>query len=325
MITSILQKKSAVWGALLVAAGAAHGATVFSDDFTGSSLNSATPAAPTATSTSYQLLSSKAWSPAPSIAANDLKFGIAATTAGHIEAQALFAGSPVSLVNVGDSLTLTVTFLNTSGLFTMNGLVGFGLYNSGGVGPLAGGMNGNATSSTTGVTGGANGWQGYVSKIGFNGQTSRISTRPAQSATLGNNQDVLTEGSGSQSYLGAVHLGSLVSTVTQPAATQLTEQFRLTLTAAGTYQIDSTLFLGADVLGSQLFTETATASGANYLTGGFDAFAIGWRATANTSASTIDIQSVNIDFTATPAPEPTVVALAGMGFAALMTFRRRLN
>jgi hypothetical protein len=319
MKTSVFTK-SATLGALLAVAGSTHAATIFSDDFSGSSLNSATPSAPTATSTSYQLLSSKPWSPAPTIGANDLKFGIGATTSGHIEAQALFATTPVSLANVGDSLSLTVTFLNTSGLYTLNGLVGFGLYNSGGVGPLAGGMNGTAVSGTTGVTGGANGWQGYVSKVGFSGQNSRISTRPAQSGTLGNNQDVLTEGSSSQSYVGRVDLAGVVSTVSQPAGTQLTEQFRLTLTAAGTYQIDSALYLGANTAGTQLFTETATATGANFLTSGFDAFAIGWRATANAAATTIDLQSVTIDYTA--APEPSVAALAGLGIGGLIASRR---
>src|SRR5262245_23008767 len=87
-------------------------ATVFSDNFATSSLNSFSPAAPTSNSTAYQLFSSKAWSPTPGIAANDLKFGISTTTSGHIEAQALFTTTPVALTTVGDYIEMTVTFTN---------------------------------------------------------------------------------------------------------------------------------------------------------------------------------------------------------------------
>ena len=94
------------------------------------------PAAPTVTATAYQLFSSKAWNPTPSIATNDLRFGIGSTTSGHIEAQALFSASPVVLATVGDYIELTVTFTNTSGLFAQGGHLGFGLYNSGGDRPF---------------------------------------------------------------------------------------------------------------------------------------------------------------------------------------------
>lgn len=280
---------------LLASALAAPGATVLSDVFSTSTLNSASPAAPTVTSTAYQLFSSKTWSPTPSIATNDLRFGIGTTTSGHIEAQALFSTSPVTLTNVGDYLELIVKFTNTSGLLAQGGHVGFGLYNSGGVAPLAGGMNGTATTSTTGVTGGAQGWQGYVSRIAYDAGTHRIATRPAQSSTTGNNQDLVTEGSSSMSYTGAVNLASATSTLILAAGTQLTESLRLTLTGSNTCQLESKLYQGGDTLGPLLFSQTATGvSGVNFYNG-FDALAIGWRATTNSFPTTIDIESITVN------------------------------
>ena len=158
-----------------------NAATILSDNFSTSTLNSLSPAAPTATSAAYHLFSSKSWNPTPTLTANDLKFGIAATTSGHIEAQALFTTVPLTLTTVGDYIELTVTFTNTTGLLTQLGGVGFGLYNSGGVAPIAGGMNSTATTTTTGLTGGAQGWQGFVSRIFYSGGTHHIATRPAQS------------------------------------------------------------------------------------------------------------------------------------------------
>src|SRR5437879_4221983 len=77
--------------------------TFFTDNFTnGSTLNSTNTPAPATNSTSYEIISSKSWSPAPTIAAGHLKFGIGATTSGSIEVQALFAANAVALVSNAD-------------------------------------------------------------------------------------------------------------------------------------------------------------------------------------------------------------------------------
>ncbi|MGC3956842.1 MAG: hypothetical protein QM813_02410 [Verrucomicrobiota bacterium] len=241
---------------------------------------------------------------------NDLKFGIAGTTSGHIETHAFFSATPIALTNVGDYLELSVTFLNSSGLFFTNGHVGFGLYNSGGVAPIAGGMNSSAVSSTTGVTGGAQGWQGYVAQIAYNSGTHRIATRPAQTITTGNNQDLVTDGSGTQSYPNDVQLAVTTSTFSQAAGQQFTKTLRYTLIAASTLQIDSKLYSGANTNGTLLVSQTATASGANFLTNSFDAFAVGWRITAGGVASLIDIQSINVTTSvSTGNPAPVVAGL----------------
>src|SRR6266403_1699083 len=102
---SLLMKNPLVLSfiALTIAAlQTSQAATFFTEDFAhGSTLNQP-PVNPTPTSTSYQVMSSKNWSPAPSVASADLKFGIAATTSGSIEIQALFTNSPVALVVEGD-------------------------------------------------------------------------------------------------------------------------------------------------------------------------------------------------------------------------------
>ena len=271
----------------------ALGGTVLSDQFASSTLNSASPSAPTPTSTAYHLFSSKSWSPAPTIGPGDLRFGIAATTGGHIEAQALFSATPLALTNIGDHLELKVTFLNTSGLFAQGGHLGFGLYNSGGIPPIAGGMNATATTGTT-TNGGAQGWQGYVSQVAYSGGNHRIATRPAQTITTANNQDLVTDGSGSQSYVNDVQLAGTSSTFAQAAGSQLTETLRYTFTAPGTLQIESRLYLGADTNGTLLVSQSASAAGANFLTNSFDALCVGWRATANAAATLIDIQSITV-------------------------------
>jgi len=308
--TASLSQYLCVLISLLASSLVSPGATVFSDVFSSSTLNSISPAAPTTTSTAYQLFSSKTWNPAPSLTANDLKFGIGNTTSGHIEAQALFSTSPIALTNIGDWLELTVSFLNTSGLFAQAGHVGFGLYNSDGVAPLAGGMNSTAVVGTTGVTGGAQGWLGYVSQIAYNGGNHRIATRPAQTVTTGNNQDLITDGSSSQSYLNDVQLAGTASSFTQAVGSQLTEALRITLTASDTLQIVSKLYLGGDTNGTLLVSQSASAVGANFLTNSFDAFCIGWRATANTLATLIDIQSLAVT-TSLPigGPSDTVAGL----------------
>ncbi len=279
---------------LLISTVGSSGATIFSDDFSTSTLNSPSPAGPTATATAYQLLSSKTWNPAPSIVSNSLRFGIGTTTSGHIEAQALFSATPVTLSAVGDYVELTVTFTNTSGLFAQSGHLGLGLYGSGGVAPLAGGMNGTAVTNTAGVTAGAQGWRGYVSRVAHNGGTHRLATRPAQSFAAGNNQDLVTEGSNSQSYTGAVNLASVASTLTVAPGSQLTENLRITLTAANICQIETRLYQGSNTFGTLLSSQSATGvSGGNFYNA-FDALAIGWRATANTLATTIDIASITV-------------------------------
>jgi hypothetical protein len=277
---------------------------VFKDAFSSSTLNSKSPAAPTGTNTSYELISSKSWSPTPTSASGHLKFGIAATSSGSIEVQALFAKSPVALTNVGDSLSLIVTFTNTSGLLTQSGALGFGLYNGGTNYPVAGGLNGVATTSyTTNATGGAQNWVGYVGQLAFTNASSLILTRPAQTTgSLANNdQDLVTSGSGSSSYTNnppvTVGTASTTASLVAAAGSPCTEFLTVTVSATNTLAITNRFYSGMSTNGTLLSQFGGVASGSTYLTNSFNALAVGWRATASTSATTMDINQITVNTT----------------------------
>jgi autotransporter-associated beta strand protein len=285
-------------------------ATVFFNDTfgSGSTLNSATPAAPTANSTSYQLASSKPWVPTPAISSGDLKYGIAATTAGHIEAQALFATSPVALVQAGDYVRLTVVFTNTAGLLTAaNTFLGIGLYNSGQVPPVAGGLNGTGVNSQTGnATGGVQNWLGYWAQISYSGQNSRILTRPAQTGPDNRNQDLVTTGSGSQSYgnpTGANVSANTNALLVLTNGNVYTAVLTITLNDVNSLGITNTLYEGPTTNGTLRVTLGGVAASTTFLTSGFDGLCVGWRETANT-ATTIEISSIQVDGSVTVISTP---------------------
>lgn len=286
--------------------------TIFNDVFaSGSTLNSASPAAPTPASTAYQLASSKTWSPAPSIAAGHLKFGIAATTSGLIEAQALFTNAPFALTNIGDAIALIVTFTNTSGLLTQSGALGFGLYHSGQNQPVPGGLNSSvATSQFNYTNANAKTWMGYVGQLAFTGASSQILTRLPQNNTNNSNQELVTTGSSSSYSLpagAAVGTASSAPSLTLTAGSPYTEMLAITLTATNTLAITNRLYAGADTNGTLLSQFGAVASGGTFVTNKFDALAIGWRAMANTSATAIDINQITVSATLTSAPQVSLV------------------
>ncbi len=287
---------------------------VFSDGFSSSTLNPNPPAPPGPNSSSYELISSKTWNPAPSVTAGDLRFGIGATTSGSIQAQAQFAASPVAVTNLGDTLTLSATFTDTSGILTQSGTLGFGLYESGGSTPVPGGLNSTATTnSSSSASIGTQMWAGYVGQIAFTGGNSGIATRPAQTmGTLFNNdQDLVTSGSGSSSYNNPSGTTVVTATsgqsVTLNAGSIYTETLTITLVASNTLAITNTLYSGSDTNGAVLSQFGGVASGSTFLTNSFDALAIGWRATANTSPTTIDISQIAVSVTHTATYTPSLV------------------
>lgn len=273
---------------------------VFTDNFSVSTINSTSPISPTSSGTSYETLSSKTWDPAPSVGSGHLKFGIRATTSGVIEEQARFA-TPVTLAVPGNSVTLTVTFTNIAGLLTGSGAMGFGLYQSDQSFPVAGGLNGTATTSYTDhSTGNGQMWVGYVGQLAFSGGDCRIMTRPAQIVgTLYNNdQDLVTSGSGSSSYdfPSATTVGTVssASSVTLAADDPYTDVLSITLTAANVLSITNSLYSGTDTTGLLLSQFGGVASGATYLTNTFDALAVGWRETGD-QPTAIDINKIVVN------------------------------
>ena len=287
----------------------------FNDNFSnGSTLTNATPADPTATNTAYQIVSQKQWNPTPTVpflTTNDFKVGINGSTSGEFQIQALFATNAVALTQPGDYIQLTVVFTNTSGLLTEAGQLGIGLYNSSQVKPLAGGMNGTASSSTLGVTGGVQNWLGYAAQVNYNGAASRIMTRPAQSQTTGNNQDLITQGSSTASYTGEANVGS---TVTTPALvlttnTPYTEILRITINGTSSLAITNFIYSGPDTNGTLLAQFGGIATNTTFIAGGFDGLAFGYFARASASPNTMDISSILVSGSVTVITQPPTITL----------------
>ncbi len=279
----------------------------FSDSFiNGSTLNSATPANPTPTSTAYEMVSSKSWNPTPTIAANDLKFGIAATSSGFVELEALFATNAVALVLPGDFVQLTVVFTDTSGILTTTGNLGFGLFNSGQVKPIAGGLN-NTIGNT--FSGGAQNWVGYESQT-FAGSvvSTRIATRPVQTGTTGINQDLVSS-STSSSYPGAVTVGTTFNpNLTLTAGSVYTEVLNITLNGTSSLAITNVLYAGPNTSGTIITNYGGIATNTTFLTGGFDGLAIGYTGRSSSAGAPLfDLSSIQVTGSVSPITSPPII------------------
>src|ERR1017187_242729 len=264
---------------------------IFTDTFGSSTLNgTSTPGGTAAaSSTSYDIASTKADTTGPTIGAGKLKLALnGGTTAGYMEFQALFTSTPVQLVNVGDSINLTFTFTNTSGTLLAGGngsFINAGLYNSGGSAPLAGSLNSsglNGTAGSANQVGGCTNWQGYVVNVNTNSFTSKFFTRPVQfGGTTSANQDLLYSGAGTGLFAspGGTQIGPnfTASPVLTSGATY-TMSYNLTLTAAGTITLVNNIYTGGDTSGTLLSSWTTNTGAANTYTNysnSFDGFAIG--------------------------------------------------
>lgn len=300
--------------ALAIMPFAGRSTVFFQDTFSnGSTLTNGT-AAPTPTSTAYQLSSSKNWVPNPPILApNDLKFGIGSTTSGGNELQALFTSTPVSLTAVGDYIRLTVTFTN-GGHLTASELLGFGLYNGNQVQPVAGGLFGTAVNTFTDhTTGGVQNWQGYWGQRAFSGN-SRMVLRLPQTAPDNRNQNLTSTGSGSLSYgspAGAT-IGANNATASGPLDTNgvYTVVLAITLTDVNTLTMTNYYYNGPNTNGTEVCEFGATASGSSYTGATFDALAVGWRATGtNATGTAMDISSIMVDGSVTVVSAPPTITL----------------
>jgi hypothetical protein len=87
------------------------------------------------------------------------------------------------------------------------------------------------------------------------------------------------------------------NTVTLVAGNPYTETLTLSLTATNTLAITNILYAGANTNGTVVAQFGAVASGGTYLTNSFDALAIGWRATANTYATEMDVNQITVNTT----------------------------
>ena len=294
-------------GSLLTTTFAASGQiTAFEDDFTGgSTVNSATPLAPTVTSTSYEIISSKTYTPNPPTIDSGLQFGIATTGGGGGEAQALFSATPVTFSTAGDYIQLTVTFTNISGLLTQRGQFGIGMFNSSGFLPWSGGLNGTADNKSDhneAAIGAAQNWVGYLALTDWtdDNKHSRIFTRLPQTGPDNWNRNQVTAVPGNLSSIygysnpreAGVNSSSAVPNLGMTEGAVYTDVLTLTLQEDGSIQIINDIYED-NPAGTLLSTQTAN-TGTTPLTNSFDAFSIGFRSAGNTSPTVIDISSIKV-------------------------------
>lgn len=292
--------------------------TFFSDNFAnGSTIDLATPAAPTTNSASYETISSLAWSPPSSIAPNDLRFGIASSGGNVDEIQALFTTNAVALTAVGDYIQMTVVFTNFAGIFNPgNNDIGFGLFNSGGVAPLGGGLSNEGTAV---VPGGVNGWQGYNVIYGPVGTSlhNEIMIRPSQATlTAGDgNQDLVTRGSSTKGYLGYTAISPSADSQPgeiQPSTNQCyTDVFSITLLTTNPVSLAITNYVYSGPLSTVgpatlLTNNVGIATNTTYLVSSFDGLGIGFYQKSTGPSNTLDITSIQITGHSTPPPAPII-------------------
>ncbi len=245
--------------ATLSATLAAHAqTTIFNDTFISSALSTlngtSTPGGTaTASTTSYDVASTKTGSctitaGSPGFLRAKLSSG---TTAGFGELQAIFTSTPVQLVNVGDSITLTIAFTNSANTLLAGGLGSVlcaGLYYSGSPSalPVAGSLNNAGLGAiTTFVTGNCQNWQGYNSQIASNTLASKVYTRTNQTSANNANQDLLFSGAGTGLYNtpGGTQLGgNFTGGPTLANNAKYTMSFTVLLSAAGTVAVTNSLF-----------------------------------------------------------------------------------
>ncbi len=284
----------------------------FRDNYSnGSTVNSATPSPPTATSTSYEQISSKTWSPnPPTITPGQLQFGNVKGTSEGNEIQALFTTAPVTLQNPGDFVQLTVTFTD-SNILSSDTCLGMGLFDANQVAPWGGGLNAlSLNTKTTAVTGGAQNWQGYIAQFNYLGGTmkTQFASRPAQNN--GNNVNQVTEvnGSANTGYQDATILSQTTNAaVALTQGGQYAEVLTYVLEDDGSLQMEAMLYTN-NVSGTQLSFQWAN-SGAPALATTFDAFSIGWRSKDNSNPTIINVNSVQITSMVAPTAAPTAIPL----------------
>lgn len=307
--------------------------TVFHTDFSTDTLNQAS-FTPTATSTAWNIASTK--NATSSVGASGLSIGMPSTSSGFVEAQTVFSNTPYQLATTGDKITATITFTATNNILT--GGIGsqllVGLFQSGGTTPLANLQNSGLSTATgsPNATGGTQLWQGYNSRISYDGGSSTTYTRAQQTGagTTSANQELVFQGGGGgyANPAGTLLPGSSSAAAATTALTNgntYTLVFEITRTDASTLSITNNLFDGAGTAGTNLATLATSVTGTSLLTDTFDGLGFGYRFSNTAAASSLNITDVLITSNVSNIPEPATYAaiLGAAGLAATAIRRRR--
>jgi hypothetical protein len=279
--------------------------TVFSDNFTTDTSLSQPPW--------YNLNNTSAASFALNPTANQ---GLALTTTtgstGKVnEMFAEFASSPVTLSGAGQYIQLVVNFNSSAGMATDSGGLLVGLYNNNTVNSTN--EQGSGVNGSAGIGGETSGSTGY---FGIMGYSTAASTSTKFYARNGSGTDVNELGYYSTQGANVTQLGS--SPASGNAALGLNVNYTLTYTitdeGASGNQVNAIISNGSTVLDN--WTQNDTAG----LYDNFNQLDFG----AYGKASAVDVNILN-ESVIVSVPEPTTLALAGLGGLVLTGFSRRFR
>ena len=321
----------------LTAPLAAMSQVVFSDNFTGAStLQSAAPGAGTASAADYEIFTQNAAPTGQTIGANDLHFGTASSTGAIGEMEARFGGSATTLSTVGDSINLTLTFVDTLNVLlagqNVNSSLNIGLFNSGGVN-----LNQGTLLGTGSVTGGSQTYQGYASRLFLNGNASSFNRATQTSdGTTSRNQDLLFNNASGSAAFGAPNGTATTGTfgTTTGFTSGLTQgntytiSYTISLTAANAVKVEDKLFAGSTATGTALQDSGGTSTSGAFLGASFDALGFGYRmnnAPGAAQAASVDVTGITVTLIPASVPEPTTLALSAIGGRGVLAVRRFKN
>ena len=284
-------------------------AAIFNEGFSGSTVMSTNPAAPTAASTDYAVLSTKGAT--GSSIGTTLDLTIPGTSSGLAEIQALFADSAVT-VDEGETLRFQMTF---EGTYLIDGgdssgsvgsqVISFGLYNSGGSYPVPGGAlaSGDLGLKEDGAyaSGYAADWQGYVGYIGNASQSSVLMTREPQADSWNESQDAVF-GDGVTGGYDTPDGTGFASGAAEDYADGIYTMILDISKTGSVMKVDQYLYAGEGTGGSVVYSISGSES--SYLYDTFDALAFGFRGRAGSTIH-MNVSSLEIGFVDTSVPSVT--------------------
>ena len=273
--------------------------TVLSTTFSADTIHAAAPSV-TPTSTNWYVMSSKN---ASATATGDdpatagvvdprLDLAMALTNSGVVESAALFATAPRSLAALGDQLRVRATVLASNVRVAV-----LGLYNSGGVLPHTGMINGQLANTLTNfATGGAQGWLGYRAYIdaAASSPAAVLEGRPAQAGANNASQSLLAPGVSSSAPTVIAVGSSSAPGFAYAAATTYTLTLTARRVADGALALDYTVHTGTDTSVAPTASTTATIPAASALAASFDAIGIGYRNANGDSVSRLRVTSLSV-------------------------------